>query len=446
MTNSKASIVWISRIMVLATITVVLNYARSWFSFTFVSWGVNFSIITLCLYFAASRGLFWSKQFIACSLFLMWALLGIIRGIPEINNYWQAKQMIYGIMCVSLPCFSYVFSNPQASILILRTWNKWMFPLFFVWFSWYVRLENIHFYMGFIYTLYAVFFIWMSNKWKFLTTIIIVLMLVGDLGARSQMIKAAFTIGLTGLVCLNKFIPLFAIKLSSWLMYFFALLFLILGLSGTYNIFDHTDHLLEHEIVFNEGRIIEGKNNKNLVDTRTFIYAEVINSAFENDYVEFGRTLARGNDSLSFGDKSLTGEQERYANELCFLNIFTWLGLFGVLLYSFIYFIASFLALYFSNSKYLKYLGLLVAFHWAFGWIEDVNTFIPMNFALWMIIGMCLSPQFRDMTDLEYKLWFKSLFCSDQLLPYYKYHYIKSLLRLRLYRIINNNRSNIIPK
>ncbi len=113
--------------------------------------------------------------------------------------------------------------------------------------------------------------------------------------------------------------------------------------------------------------------------------------------------------------------QERSKNEFCHLSIFTWIGLVGMLVYSFFYIQASFLGLYKTKNIYIKYLSLLIAFHWAYGWIEDACEFNMMNVAIWMMIGICLSPKFRSMSESEFELWFKSIFADGPVTPYHRY-------------------------
>ncbi len=43
-----------------------------------------------------------------------------------------------------------------------------------------------------------------------------------------------------------------------------------------------------------------GEEYSALVDTRTFLYAEEIQSAIKNNYIIIGRSIARGYDSLFF--------------------------------------------------------------------------------------------------------------------------------------------------
>jgi hypothetical protein len=127
-----------------------------------------------------------------------------------------------------------------------------------------------------------------------------------------------------------------------------------------------------------------------------------------------GRTPARGNDSEHFGlfafEELKTGRYERYVNEVSILNIFTWTGLIGVVLYFMIFFKSVYLAIYKSNNFFMKVVGLYVMFRWMYAWVEDFNRFDIMNIVLWMLIAMCYSEQFRNMSDSEFKSWLNSIF------------------------------------
>jgi hypothetical protein len=183
--------------------------------------------------------------------------------------------------------------------------------------------------------------------------------------------------------------------------------------NGTFNIFN-----LEENVsgTYTSEKIIDGKKTEEnlMIDTRTFLYEEVIFSALKNDYVFFGRTPARGNDSFYFGkftaEELGTKRYERYSNEVSILNIFTWTGLVGVVLYFFIFFKAAYLAIVKSKSSFLKILGFYVSFRWATAWVEDFNRFDIMNLMLWIVIAMCYSKKFRKMTDFEFKIWINKIF------------------------------------
>lgn len=200
--------------------------------------------------------------------------------------------------------------------------------------------------------------------------------------------------------------------LLHWFFYVIAVLLLYLGISGQYNFFKDGvsgggDRTGKYEYTNKD----TGKSEDLASDTRTFIYQEVITSAVVHEYVLFGRTPAMGNDSDFFDNINKSyNKPTRFMNEVCQPNIFTWLGLVGVILYSLIYLRASWLAMYRSRSFALKVIGCLIAFHWAMGWMEDTNLFNISNISLWMTIAMGFSEKFRGMSDGEFVLWFKQIF------------------------------------
>ena len=79
------------------------------------------------------------------------------------------------------------------------------------------------------------------------------------------------------------------------------------------------------------------------------------------------------------------------------------------MLISLVYLRSSYLAVYCSNNILIKFLGCFVAFRWAYGWVEDMYSFAPMILSLWMVIAMCMSKYYRNMSDVEMKKWLLSL-------------------------------------
>lgn len=419
--------------LLLFLVAVRIGIARSIFHFdnTFVAWCINYSIIISCISYAFKKRLLFNKYYLFCLLYLCWVFGGAYRGIIYLENYWYTKQWLYGITCASLPVLTYIFSDPIKCSNILKTYNKFIFFFFIFFIIWFTEKDAFHFSLGPEYFLYGIFWIWLPKKWKWWTAFLVLSMIVIDPGARSQVIKGLLCVLFALAISINKWIPNIVIKTVPWFFFFSAVILLFLGISGKFNIFEIKGDPVSSPVVFQEGKIIDdgsGINNEALTDTRTFIYIEVITSALEHDYVLFGRTLARGNDSKAFGEASMTGELERYDNELLHLNIFTWLGLVGVILYSLIYFYASWLAAYRSQNIYISYLGIIVSFHWFFGWMEDQNLFNGMNMGLWLVISMCLSPKFREMSNIEFQIWVKSIFSSSKIDSYLLYR----ILRIRI--------------
>ena len=346
-------------------------------------------------------------------IYLLWTIFSIIRGAMfyTLGNYWIWKSWFAGSLDVLLPSLIYIYSNPSVLGGILKCWLKYAL-LFFLCILPFISRGAYHFYLG---PIYIVAFFWpiYSKKWRIILLSLMLLMMIADMGARSQVIK-------TGMVLLGSLGYIFRhsisfsfLKFTHWLCYIAPVILLVLGISGTFNIFE--------DLASNEGKYVERKIDKEgrmveddlSADTRTFIFEEIISSAVKNEYVICGRTPARGNDSQYFGAANAedlkTGLYERHSNETGLPSLFTWLGLIGLILISLIYLRCSYLAVFCSNNIFIKLLGCFVAFRWASGWVEDMYSFAPMILSLFMIMGMCLSSYFRNMNDEEIENWLLGL-------------------------------------
>lgn len=371
--------------------------------------------------------------FIPLWLWLIWTIISIFRSFFAVEIYWDLKALLSNIPCLFLPVFCLVFDDQRFTSSFLRKWNYLFIVHIALLLLGIVEKENAHLLLGAGYFLYASFFFLIPKmRWKAIVLVLLAIML-SDIDARSQVIKAiaVTAVGIASLFS-GPFIKWVA-RIGSVSLYPLAIVLLILGITGEFNIFDHEDHSFDNITRIVDGRVVE-KEITGGPDTRTFIYVDVIYSALKNDYVWFGRTPARGNDGDVFFAHMGTGELEpdmrleRYKNELCHLNIFTWMGLVGVFLYSIIYLQASILSLFFSNNRYMILLGGLTAFNWFYGWVENCNNFDMMDLAIWMIIGMCISKKFRKMSDTEFSLWFKSIFDKNDLVKYDRFFVVKKML------------------
>lgn len=384
---------------------------------TFLFWIVNFFLVFLVLRFAIKQKLVLKKYCLSStdisiiSFYLGWLFFNTVRGGIIAENYWEWKQLINGFQSLSLPIFVFIFSVPFIVCKVLNYWFKYALIIFLILLP-FLGTDAYHFYLGPVFVI-GCFLPIIPKKWKFIIGLLLITMLWIDLGARSQVIKSAMVLLVSIGILFRKFISYRLIKLAHWVCYLSPVIFLFLGFSGTFNIFEG---LASNEGDYVETKVVDGQvvEEDLSADTRTFIYVEVIESALKHNYVLWGRTPARGNDSMTFGAYNAeilkTGKYERHANELCHPNVFTWLGLIGVVLYSLIYLRSSYLAVYRSNNIYIKFLGCFIAFRWAFGWIEDTISFNIMNIALWMMIAMGLSKQFRAMNNKQFQMWLINIF------------------------------------
>ena len=384
---------------------------------TTVSYIFSFAIVLLIPYMKRRYNPdFVSKDYTIVKWYLIWmAVMGVGRGLFVADNYWEYKNLVNGTLSCLVPAFVYVF-NPTVQQRFYRTWMKYCIPLFFLFFLWAITPGEVNFYLGPVFVA-GCFWPYLTKKWKIMIGILLAYMLVADLGGRSQVLKAALAIGFSLLCIYRRFVSEKMLKLAHWSCYIGAIVLVVLGITGVFNIF--TD-MSSNEGKYVEKKVVDGQvvEDDLSADTRTFIYIEVLQSALKNDYVLCGRSLARGNDSMTFGSYNAedlhTGRYERYGNELCHLNIFTWLGLIGMVLHSLIYLRSSWLAMYRSNSYYLKLIGVFIAVHWAYGWVEDTTKFDILNISLWSAISMGLCAQFRAMTDEEFINWFRGIFKKEK--------------------------------
>ncbi|MCG6190243.1 hypothetical protein [Maribellus maritimus] len=380
-------------------------------------WMIQFGIIVL-FFWEARFGLYKLKDLkliLFVKLYLLWNLISIGRGIFFAENYWHYKNLVGMGLTLLLPVLVYITLNNRLVQDILAFFIKYTLPFALLVFpftptgawGWYL----------FPVSLLMLFFPALSMRNKLLLLFISAVAILGDLTTRSFLIKYSVPLFLViGFFYMRFF------KLSGVIMEFTRILliaapivFFVLGVTGKFLIFNMGDYIkgdYKASTVNTSGEAVEADLTG---DTRTFLYVEVMESAFKYDYWLLGRTPARGNETKWFKTEMtrLYGSPERMRNEVGILNIFTWTGIVGVVLYFLILFQASFLAVNRSNNIYAKILGIFIAFRWAYGWVEDYQAFDANNFVLWLAIGLCLSSSFRAMTDIEVKLWLWGIFKKE---------------------------------
>lgn len=387
---------------------------------TTTTWLLDIGIlITLYLIKSKNKLKFSSRDYLPTTLFLCIAAVGLIRGAFVAENYWEQKNLINNAFILLMPLCTFAFYDPRHIQASMRVWFKYALIAYALFFFWMVGLSQ--FYLAPIF--FAASFIPLIPKGRWKTVIIllaIALLLYQYQDNRSQAIKAAVALSLSCACIFHKRISLNLIKTAHVLLIIIPCVFIYLGVTGAYNFFEDT-----HDNYAGRNTIETAEGELDIVaDTRSFIYTEVLSSAVNNDYVIFGRTPARGNDTSFFYDiaQNLRSvkhganiKNERSQNEVCFPNIFTWLGLVGMIAYILIYLHASVLAIYKSNSFYMKLIGLYIAFNFAFGWVENSTSFDILNFVYWFAISMALSSRFRAMTDEDFSKWFAGIFYTQSL-------------------------------
>ncbi len=407
----------LSKFISFSILLITVSSINQWTSLpignTFLWWGIYISI--LWAFLKARKGYYDknNNQLITVvSLYLFWNIFCIIRGFFVAENYWEWKNLVGTAMIFLLPVSVYITTNRDIMQKLLGTWIKYALPAFFLFIPFFVSNDALGQYLVPI-SFLLLFFPLLSKKWKVVILFFTFFVVVGALDARSNVIKfsVAFVFGM--LFYSRELIPKGTYNCVRLLFLAIPIILFISAVTGGVNVFkmdeyingDYTTTVVENG---------EVKEESLTTDTRTLLYEEVLFSALKNNYILFGRTPARGNDSELFGlylaEELNTGKMERFNNEVSILNIFTWTGLIGVFLYFLIFYRASFLAIKRSNNTVIKIIGMYVTFRWAYAWVEDFSRFDLSYFFLWALIGMCFSRSFRQMNDLEMKLWVRGIF------------------------------------
>lgn len=344
--------------------------------------------------------------------FLAWVAIAFVRGVMQCSNMGQFKLMLEPTYVCLLPIVIYAYSSPELTKYNLGKWLK-IAPIIYViviMLAYGVKVFTIFYFEPIV--LLAAFTPYLKkNRQRILMIGFVALMTFMDLGNRSQILKCATSLGFALVIFYIAKLSNNFFKYIHWAMYTIPIVLLFLGITGKMNIFEYMadDSDYRGVQVVNE----TGEMSSITSDSRTFLYVEVINSAVDNNYVLQGRALGRGNDS-KFVQSSQEIDFQRYGervfNEVGNLNIFTWLGLIGLILFTAIFVVSSCLCIYKSNSLGMKIVGCLIAFEWMFAWIENEWLLSIQSIAIWILIAMGMSNKFRNMTTNEFKLWYQSIF------------------------------------
>jgi len=359
------------------------------------------------------------------TIYIMWNLIAIVRGVFVADDYWTWKGLIGNAFALLLPGVAFIITNPHISQLLLKTYIKYALPIILVFV---VFMKPVYYeYVLIIMVVMFAFWPFLKRKYKFLFFCAILLLLFSDLTARGTIIKATFSILIVIFFYLCKYLPRFTFSILHKIIMILPIIFLFTAYLGFFNPFE-LDSYIDIEITVEkkkmDGTIVEEDLRG---DSRSDLYIEVINSAINNSYILIGRTPARGNDTEKFQNISkITGKRERGSNEAAILNVFTWTGIIGVILYFILFFHASHLAVNRSNNIISKLLGLMLAFRWLYSWVSDENQFHLVYFSIFLLVGLCYSSQFRAMTNEEFFYWIRGIF-SKSYKNYWIAEYAKSI-------------------
>jgi hypothetical protein len=351
-----------------------------------------------------------AKGIITVNLFLWWMIFSIVRGLFFAHTYWDWKGLIANAMAILLPLAVYSAVSLEYTQNIMKYYIKYALPLFILIFPLTIHAE-LGFYLVPI-TLILLFYSTLEFKWKVIIAAIALMTIIIGLAGRSNAMRFSVAILLSSIYYFRKFISLRFIKALMYVLFAAPFIFFFLAIFGHFNVFDMQDYISGNYNVKTDKAGIDSEQSL-VLDTRTFIYVDALQTASYYHSWLIGRSPARGTISPEFADDDLNNRGERLANEVGISNIFTWTGVIGVILYFLVFFQASYTAIYKSGNIFAKILGLYIAFHWAYSWVEDFTNFTLNYFMIWVMIGLCFSTAFRQMTNKEVKVWVRGFLMCD---------------------------------
>lgn len=350
-------------------------------------------------------------------LYFIYVIISVLRGaLFEANGYWEYKALMTNTFTLLLPICIYFFAQPYNYKYALNIWVMKMLPLFFI-LGPFLSKDVVGYYLAPSMTL-ALFLPCYKTKWKIVILICLLISIFSYFGARAIILKNMMVIILVVLFYYIR-ISERLMKIMRTLMIVFPMVFLFWGVMGYYNVFEFGEGLSgNYEI-----NSVSGKLTEDLVsDTRTGIYMDSWNSLSNNNAVIWGVSPARGYEcSTAYATFEILRQVgntrglqnfrlERSSSEVGIINIFCWEGILGVILFSLLFFRASYLAIYKSNNVYVKAFGVFCAFRWLMSFVEDYYCFDLKGMSLWWIIAICLSCEFRKMSDEDVKKWASGFF------------------------------------
>lgn len=348
-------------------------------------------------------------------IFIGWLLTGSLRGCLYAENYWVWKHVVQSILLSLFFIVIILGSNILFVRGFYRLYWKYFLPLVLIT----IILLQSPMYLS--YLPYSTLLLFLGaipkNKRGFLLGIVFFFFIANEQRNDMAKIIVVLVLGISTLWLYNRLtLHIFRLVYIGLLVAPLALLFL--GVSGKFNVFKMDDYIkgdYEQKAKDQDGKLVEESFK---TDTRTALFQNVFYTMNKYNAWIIGRSPAYGDEGLIGGfseiNKKITGISARYGNEVGILDILLWYGIVGVLLYFFIYIRASYLAIYKSKNRYAVAIGIYVAFLWCWAFVWEKPMFQTFFMVDLILLGICLSKTFRNMTDYQIEKWIRYVFVEPK--------------------------------
>lgn len=347
-------------------------------------------------------------------LFLLLNFIILFRGFLDAKSDqdWKVLLSMMLPICVLFPISIFLGLKNNIILILFSSFLKYGLLLSVI-----LLFGNELGMMGFPHNtspiyLFILFLPYVKVKWRIFILAVVLVSFFSDLGMRSNMLNIIIALLIYSTYYLKRInfnLTLSLVKILRRIILIAPIIFIVLALSGTFNIFKIGEFIGEQNI-----EIGDGDKQDVVVDSRTGIYTDVILELYKQKAFLWGLGGSGKTDTylteLAWGDFAKTYKEGRRATESSMLNFAQWGGAIGVIIYLLLFAKASFLAIYKSKNWLSIMIGIWVVYKAIFSFIED-RVYVNLNSLFIMIsIGMCFNEVLREMSDAEIKAFIRSIF------------------------------------
>lgn len=406
----------------LAKYTVILSIIPAFFVFVFpgkinaISMLCSYPLIFLLILFVFKKYKQPLDGKLVISIFIFYNIVIFIRGIIDAksNEDWSVLVSTSISIFLFLPLTIYLGAKNETLKVLFKTFFKYVLLLSFI-----LLFKDDLGFMDFAHTvsplyLLIIFSPYLNKKWRLIILFLALISFFSDLAVRSNLLNIAlaylisFTYYFRRINLTRSFI-----KFSRYFILSAPAIFLVLAITGVFNIFKISEFIGEYSV-----DLENGKSQDMAVDSRTGIYLDVILGLNKEDAFIWGLGGSGKTEThladLSWGNFDKVYKEGRRGTESGMLNYAQWGGIIGVLIYMMLFIRSSYFGIYKSSNWLLVMIGLWVAFKGLFSFIEDRLFFSIYSLFIFISIGMCFNKVLRDMTDEEIKVFLRSLFSKEK--------------------------------
>jgi len=338
---------------------------------------------------------------------IYWFIFQLIRGFIISDSYWEYKFLFESSLTFAfISLIFFLGKDLNISRFIFRKYLVVVLPLALILLPiTYVFASQLFSRLALPVTILILFIPYLKNKWKIKFLLILTIFVFSEPSFRTGIIKIIISV----LLLFSFYTRLLKFKIIKSILFIILLaippVLLISAITGGLNVFQEfsSNDNLSYEV--QEAGISVKQNS----DTRTFLYAEVLNDLINTDNLILGKSPAQGYKSMYFAESSGAKDGYRFSSEVHVLNLLLHFGLVGFLLMLFLTVMVAYYGIFKSNNRLAITLGFVLLSRYLLFFIEEFTRFNFNFYFFWLIMGLVATKPFRDMDDRQIKLWIRGI-------------------------------------